>query len=856
LEYNESASLSQNSEIILRKTDFKMRSEIFGEDGKFISKQEFQDPQVSNYKLGVALRPTGRAFKSLSAAPSSISHQPARIKIAIMGDGYTAEDMSLFQQDAETLKNTLFNEEPFKTYKNIFEIYIIPIVSNERGADFDNIYNGLEENSQLSPTQITDSTNLRNTALGCAFWGSNGILSRRILTCNTQKVIEEGLNISETNLFRFVLINSANWGGSANSYFKTAYHTRNANLNSPISNAAIDSVIHELGHSLGLLADEYDYPGGTCFLDLPNAVPINQSEMLIQKRGWYNWLGINGIGSFEGACYQEHGWYRPTETSKMRDLFAPFYEVNTEQLITQFYTYVKPIDDASSGYFRNSNETLYVTPIALDGAVFSIQWYLNGKEIFSANTTTLDLSKLNILLQSTVSVKVTDNTTAVRNESLRASVMSQTISWRITPSTSTGTCLPNSTQLTLNESSAVSVRDMTDCSYICSSRNANSNYCYYVKYNPDTTMSKILLYKAQIKCEITEKIGWSTKVAIPFDRVVYRGSNFDNSPLLSSNYIDGYTYGLDPRDSTDKFSLRQQCTDKCHSTNSLLPSQQGLFYQKNCTLSIIEGSGFTNQPIQPKKILSSTDFGGGIRGYIEKIEAPSNNDTYDLKGWACDYGVAKSIKLALCVNGPCGHGGITIYQNVDANIPNEIGVDNACGTTGIPHRFRIPISLSNIGKYNGKPLYVHGISLSGKLNLQLLNDGTFSGKLPILSGIVGKINGFDKPSTKNDNYILKGWACDYGVAKSVKLALCVNAPCGHGGITLKQGLDANVNNGLFADNACGTTGIPHRFRIPISPSEIQKYKGKRLFVHGISLSGKSNLQLLNDSTFSGTFSDL
>ena len=64
-------------------------------------------------------------------------HQKAGRKknvIAILADGFRAEELNLFESLAEDAVNYLFSVEPFKTYKDYFTVYICRVASNESGA--------------------------------------------------------------------------------------------------------------------------------------------------------------------------------------------------------------------------------------------------------------------------------------------------------------------------------------------------------------------------------------------------------------------------------------------------------------------------------------------------------------------------------------------------------------------------------------------------------------------------------------------------------------------------------------------------------------------------------------------------
>ncbi len=56
------------------------------------------------------------------------------VTIAVIPDGFTAGEMSKYETLANAAMLALFNVEPFKTYKNYFNVYILKVASNESGA--------------------------------------------------------------------------------------------------------------------------------------------------------------------------------------------------------------------------------------------------------------------------------------------------------------------------------------------------------------------------------------------------------------------------------------------------------------------------------------------------------------------------------------------------------------------------------------------------------------------------------------------------------------------------------------------------------------------------------------------------
>lgn len=58
-----------------------------------------------------------------------------RVDLAILGDGYTAEEMGKYAADVERFIADVFKQEPFKEYEKYFNVYRVDVISRESGAD-------------------------------------------------------------------------------------------------------------------------------------------------------------------------------------------------------------------------------------------------------------------------------------------------------------------------------------------------------------------------------------------------------------------------------------------------------------------------------------------------------------------------------------------------------------------------------------------------------------------------------------------------------------------------------------------------------------------------------------------------
>lgn len=164
-----------------------------------------------------------------------INNGPAgqKLDLLIIGDGYAAEELSKFRKDAKHLVDVLFNEDPFKKRKSDFNVRAIEVVSQESGID--------EPRKNI----------WKNTACGCSF---NSLDSPRyVLSLCNKNIRDIAANAPYDQLY--LLFNSERYGGGG---IFNLYSTCFSGTDRQGESWWADYVfVHELGHALGGLADEY-----------------------------------------------------------------------------------------------------------------------------------------------------------------------------------------------------------------------------------------------------------------------------------------------------------------------------------------------------------------------------------------------------------------------------------------------------------------------------------------------------------------------------------------------------------------------------------------------------------------------
>ncbi|WP_371619441.1 M64 family metallopeptidase [Streptomyces sp. NBC_00454] len=351
-----------------------------------------------------------------------------RLDVVIIGDGYTAAELSKFHTDAKAKWAEVTAVEPYTTYQNLFNVWTVDAVSHDSGVTGD-----------------PDRGTVRDTALGAYFWCE---AIERLLCIDQPKVDAYVAKAPEADLV-IVLANSAKYGGAG-------YNEPSATLGyEGISTASADNAksgqvaIHETGHSLGKLADEYFYPGVPDYEQYTGPEPAESNistlpaDRMAQERAkWYRWLGETSpdggtVGAYEGGGYFVTGLQRPTDSSIMRVLGKPFNLPGVESMIAGFYQHarlVTPLTPTDRTLRLRQTAKVAVPRLAgADGRQLVVRWYLDGRELKRMEGRTdvpvADL-RLSDLRTHKLSVTAEDRTPSVRDPKIVRTLHSTT-DWNV-----------------------------------------------------------------------------------------------------------------------------------------------------------------------------------------------------------------------------------------------------------------------------------------------------------------------------------------------------------------------------------------------------------------------------------------
>ena len=339
-----------------------------------------------------------------------------RIDIAILGDGYRASELATYAADVQNILSGVFAEEPFKEYRPYFNVHRIDVISNQSGADH--------------PESGTAVDTALDATYNCA-----GIA--RLICVNQSKVntiLQNSLPPAMRDMV-VVVVNDPAYGGSGG---PTAVLSTNS--------AAVHLFLHETGHSLGLLADEYGGPPPPACDSAFEPIEANATKATSRATiKWAQWIdgatpipttgptvGVPGL--YEGAKYCDTGLFRPTDSSKMRTLEAPFEQINSEQLVRRFYAFVSPIDAAAPTATtlsapRGAVQAFSVTALTPATHALGVTWLVDGQALASGPSFALDTATLTAGTH-TVEARVVDPTAMVRSDPV--GVLRDTRRWTLT----------------------------------------------------------------------------------------------------------------------------------------------------------------------------------------------------------------------------------------------------------------------------------------------------------------------------------------------------------------------------------------------------------------------------------------
>jgi hypothetical protein len=352
-----------------------------------------------------------------------------RVDIAILGDGYTAAELPKYKTDVQTFLDGIFAQEPFKEYQSYFNVYRIDVTSNQSGADH-------PEKGVFVDTAL-DAT-----------YNCNGI--QRLICVDATKVntiVTNTLGASQHDV-TLVIVNDPEYGGSGGAIAVASTEA-----------SVVELILHEEGHSFGLLGDEYGGPPPPACdnsVEPPQANVTKETQRALIK--WNAWIdpatpiptttttpGVPGL--YEGSGYCDTGLYRPTTASKMRLLGNPYEQINIEQLLRRIYNFTSPLDSSTPAagdlaLAQGQTQAFSVSTPTPFTHTLTVKWSVDGQQQATGSNFVLNSGPLTVG-NHTVVVSINDPTPFVRSDPNQVLVTQKTWNVRVDPPGTAPTVLAN-----------------------------------------------------------------------------------------------------------------------------------------------------------------------------------------------------------------------------------------------------------------------------------------------------------------------------------------------------------------------------------------------------------------------------
>ncbi|MCK9627220.1 MAG: M64 family metallo-endopeptidase [Bacteroidales bacterium] len=258
----------------------------------------------------------------------------AGVDIVIMGDGYDFDEVvsGKYETKIKEAYTHFFDIEPYKTYQQYFNVYMVYAYSPESGIS--DLTTTVRSSFGTRYTSAPPSTGMTTTAA-------------TVLTYAAYAPIK---NIQKTLVI--IVANSSRYGGTC-----IMYGDGKAIAMCPTSVSIYPYdfrglVQHEAGgHGFGKLADEYTNHSET--------IPEENINTLRQWQGygqymnvdvtnnlttilWKHFIGIQkyaGVGAYEGGYYYTKGVWRPESNSAMINNIKYYNAPSREQIVKKIKTY-------------------------------------------------------------------------------------------------------------------------------------------------------------------------------------------------------------------------------------------------------------------------------------------------------------------------------------------------------------------------------------------------------------------------------------------------------------------------------------------------------------------------------------
>jgi hypothetical protein len=247
-----------------------------------------------------------------------------KLDLVFLGDGFTTDQQGAFDSRVDEAVAAFLGAHPIEALRSAFNVHRVNVSSPESGTD---------KFSACGGTATGDSNVSRRTAMDSGYCnGGRGSVYRCMGSSNAALARGFAAAAPDDDIV-IVLVNDGGHGGCA--FGDLTFFT--------LTSRFADIVVHELGHAIFDLADEYNSDGADTFT---GTEPADVNITTVTNRADLKWrdLVLDGtavptqrqsdcasstlpdrnvdediVGTFEGANHSRCGIYRPQYSCRMRE---------------------------------------------------------------------------------------------------------------------------------------------------------------------------------------------------------------------------------------------------------------------------------------------------------------------------------------------------------------------------------------------------------------------------------------------------------------------------------------------------------------------------------------------------------
>jgi hypothetical protein len=281
----------------------------------------FSAPQIELLTPGTVHWPAEYGDTDIYTVYGSASEVSSRINIVLVPDGYTYAQKSTMQTHAQALVNYFRGKTPFKEHDAFINYILVYAYSTQSGTDQCDC--SIVKDTAMNTRFPTGNPTCGHSDNRCLYYGTgNGGTN-----CDPNT---SAANISAAELrapaddITLVMVNTTRYGGCGGS---RAVYSAGYSGSCP----AEDIGVHELGHSLAGLADEY-----TAYTTCGTYAGELNTSLNATSGAWPEWIADIGAPR-QGADYYSLCIYRPETACEMRSLCTSFCRVCNQQWALTFF---------------------------------------------------------------------------------------------------------------------------------------------------------------------------------------------------------------------------------------------------------------------------------------------------------------------------------------------------------------------------------------------------------------------------------------------------------------------------------------------------------------------------------------